>query len=77
MGAEYDSTVRASADTAGSLLAWLSGARGKVADAAERAQQASEDASKAAVTYIERFPYETVAIAVALGFLMGLLWSRR
>lgn len=73
MEADYDNSLRGSGETAGSLLAWLSSARGKVADAAQRAQQTKEDASKTAVTYIERLPDQTVP----LGFLRGLLWSRR
>jgi len=77
MGADHDTSSRGSANAAGPLLAWLSNARGKVAGAAERAQSTTEHASHAAVTYIERFPYETVAMAVALGFLVGVLWSRR
>ncbi len=77
MGAEHESTSRAGTDATGSVLAWLSNARGKVSDAAQRVQHTRENASKTAVEYIERFPYQTVALAVALGFLVGVLWSRR
>ncbi|HSQ05100.1 MAG TPA: hypothetical protein VLN59_13740 [Burkholderiales bacterium] len=77
MGVDHDTSSRETASAAGPLLAWLSNARGKVTDASEHANRATEHASRGAVTYIVRFPYETVAMAVALGFLVGMLWSRR
>jgi ElaB/YqjD/DUF883 family membrane-anchored ribosome-binding protein len=77
MRADEDSASCASPDTAASLLAWLGSTRSKVADVAQRAESSTEAARRATVTYVERFPYQTVAMAVAFGFLIGILWSRR
>ncbi|HEY9396873.1 MAG TPA: hypothetical protein VIQ28_04535 [Burkholderiales bacterium] len=63
---------------AAGLLKWLYGLRERAHDVGSIAtRRRVDDARDAAGTYIHRYPFGTVTLAFAVGFVAGVLIARR
>lgn len=61
----------------GRLLDWLSGARQRAQDMGTHTTRRARAARDATGEYIHHYPFSTVALALAVGFVAGVLVSRR
>lgn len=75
----FPASSAASADEAGAVervAAAAAAARERLADATVRAQDRAEAFGDRAAGYIQQYPFRSVIVASALGFLLGLLATR-